>query len=85
MLSANFVQRDPGIGLHICSNLREIHVEIELEAAIISLKIFLVVLIVDSFSEALLSTSPGRTVPANVQITAAQLFFHYRLCKTNYY
>ena len=53
--------------------------------SIISLKIFLVVLIVDSFSEALLSTSPVRTVPANVQITATQLFFHYRLCKTNYY
>ena len=53
--------------------------------SIISIKIFLVVLIVDSFSEALLSTSPGRTVPANVQITATQLFFHYRLCKTNYY
>ena len=48
-------------------------------------KIFLVVLIVDSFSEALLSTSPVRTVPANVQITATQLFFHYRLYKTNYY
>ena len=48
-------------------------------------KIFLVVLIVDSFSEALLSTSPAWTVPANVQITATQLFFHYRLCKTNYY
>ena len=53
--------------------------------SIISIKIFLVVLIVDSFSEALLSTSPAWTVPANVQITATQLFFHYRLCKTNYY
>ena len=39
MLSANFVQRDPGIGLHICSNLREIHVEIELEAPLISINI----------------------------------------------